>query len=505
VYWPSSRSDDEKGDVMMKKTEPKQEIPTRGTAEREARQKTGRVARRAVISGAAAAGVGATALLVAGSRPASAAVGDPVLIDELNSTEGYTAIEATEGNGLFVSTTANHQAGLESQESSTSGGWAITGISTNGTGVNGSSANATGITGEASASGYAGIYGTSAGGDGIWGNTTADGFSGTIGVDNSSGGGNGLAGYSTHGTGVYGTSTDATGIYGEAKEAGFAGIYGTSAGGDGIWGNTTADGFSGTVGVDNSTGGGSGVSGYSTHGTGVSGTSAKATGVSGEASAPGFAGVYANSGGGDGVWGNTSAAGFSGVVGVDNSTGTSSTGVAGFSAKGTGVLATSADGTALRVNGSAVFSTCGVATVASGGKAGSKGSASAVTVTGVELSASSLVLATAQGAIAGVAIEGVVVDVAAKSFTIHLTKALTTSLKIAWFVIETAPQASEKADRELARAPKLMSSAATRQRPAAQRPALAGRRRPVLRTATASRARGASSGTSSQTSSQRTL
>ncbi len=58
-----------------------------------------------------------------------------------------------------------------------------------------------------------------------------------------------------------------------------------------------------------------------------------------------------------------------------------------------------------------------------------------VAVTGVPLTSTSLIFATLQGHEKGVAVAGVVPDVAGSSFTIHLTKAATVSLDIAWFVV----------------------------------------------------------------------
>jgi hypothetical protein len=382
---------------MMKKTTP-EESPA---GEADGRD-TGHVARRVLISGAAAASVGAAASLVVSSSPASATQGDPVIAGASNTATYFTLVSCESAEGFVGQTFADGFPGLAGLDSSSGGGYGVNGNSTYGTGVYGTSTNATGISGDASAAGYAGVYGTSAGGDGIWGNTTANGFSGTIGVDNSTGGGNGVAGYSTSGTGVYGTSTNATGISGDASAAGYAGVYGTSAGGDGIWGNTTADAFSGIAGVDNSTGGGNGVAGYST--------------------------------------------------------------------SGTGVLASSTKGTALYVDGSATFSMCGVAQVA--GTASHK--ADTVVVSGVPLAASSLVLATPQGAIDKVAVEGVVIDVAAGSFTIHLTKEVATSLSVAWFVIETAPSGGASADQEGAKAARRHQPAVMPERPAGHRPALRG-------------------------------
>jgi hypothetical protein len=300
----------------------------------------GPVARRALISGAAAAGAGAAASLALGSAPASAADGQSVLLGETNDSTDSTIISSSLGNG---------------------------------------------ISGE--------VYTT--------------GASGAYGLDFSTDGGYGVQGYSENGYGVYGYSVNATGISGNATAAGYAAVYGDSAGGDGLWGNTTADDFCGVYADDQSSGGGVGVYGTSTNGTGV--------------------------------------------------------------------LATSANGTALFVEGSAAFSLCGVAMV--------RGTASKVTISGVPLTASSLVLATPQGAIAGVAVEGVVLDVTAGSFTIHLTQPATHHLPVAWFVIETAAAESASASRKLAQSTR-HSPAPLRERPDRHRPrqpgqALADRHRPA--------------------------
>jgi hypothetical protein len=58
-----------------------------------------------------------------------------------------------------------------------------------------------------------------------------------------------------------------------------------------------------------------------------------------------------------------------------------------------------------------------------------------VTVTGVTLTAASLVLATAQIHIAGNSVSGIVVNVPGSSFTIFLSKAVEVNAPIAWFVL----------------------------------------------------------------------
>ena len=57
------------------------------------------------------------------------------------------------------------------------------------------------------------------------------------------------------------------------------------------------------------------------------------------------------------------------------------------------------------------------------------------TVTGVALGAASLVLATLQQNLSGVYVRSAVPNVPGSSFTIHLSKAVSASAKVAWFVV----------------------------------------------------------------------
>ena len=132
------------------------------------------------------------------------------------------------------------------------------------------------------------------------------------------------------------------------------------------------------------------------------------------------AGVVGTSTDSFGVIGFTQAAGQAGVLGADASAG-----------GGIGLAASSTNGTALQVDGVASFSRSGMATVAGT----SSEPAESVTVTGVALTSSSLILATPQGTVAGVGIEGVLPDVSGSSFEIYLTEAIEVSLDIAWFVL----------------------------------------------------------------------
>ena len=86
-----------------------------------------------------------------------------------------------------------------------------------------------------------------------------------------------------------------------------------------------------------------------------------------------------------------------------------------------------AGGTALKATGPAVFSRSGVLKVPAG--------KSSVTRTGVALSAASLVLATLQQDQAGVWVRSAVPNVAGSSFTVNLSKAVSASTKVAWFVV----------------------------------------------------------------------
>ena len=130
-------------------------------------------------------------------------------------------------------------------------------------------------------------------------------------------------------------------------------------------------------------------------------------------------GVYGHSETGDGVQGTSGLPGTSG----------SGSGVHGqaFNNNGVGVSA-DAPRTALEVHGAAVFSRSGRATIAQGN--------AQVTVKPLRLTASSLVLATIQGNVAGVDVRGVTIVTGNKgSFTIHLNKNAPSALTVGWFVV----------------------------------------------------------------------
>jgi hypothetical protein len=396
-----------------------------------------RLARRALLVGAAATGAGIVGSLVA--EPAHAATGNPLILGEENTADQPTQLDGDftvfEGDiqitygGLEVQYVSVPSSGgtvsIPGASPDPAGGSAIAivpatryhffdsdiGITVQATGNSAIEATAynshfmegglpysdpgTAIFAQASETSTAisavsdagaaitattagaatAVSGVSVGGLGVLGQTSANGKSGVQGTDNSPAGGNGIAGISAHGTGVYAQAS--------------------------------ANGKSGVYAVDNSPAGGFGVQGNSQNGVAVQGGSAAGTGVSGI--------TFAN--------------GKNGVIGSDQSS-AGGYGVTGTSTKGVGVAATSTSGTALSVTGVAKFSRSGTATIA-----GTSGSPqTSITVTGVSLSASSLVLTTPQGYVAGVSVAGVVPNVSGSSFTIYLTAAVHVSLKIAWFI-----------------------------------------------------------------------
>jgi hypothetical protein len=219
---------------------------------------------------------------------------------------------------------------------------------------------------------------TTSSGSGLRGITTDDTSPGGVyGIDSSQATGTfGVQGASKYGVGVYGFSSYSYGLQAYASQD------------HGVYSETFGNGASAVYGSDESSGGGYGVNGISNAGTGVFGSSTVA----------GSAGVGASSTNGYGV----------------------------YTESGSGL------GMALAVNGTAAFFNSGTAVVAGTPSA----PANSVTVSSPLVQASSMVLVTAQGYVAGVGVAGVVLDASAQSFTIYLTKAIKTSLTLAWFIIQ---------------------------------------------------------------------
>ena len=196
-------------------------------------------------------------------------------------------------------------------------------------------------------------------------------------------------------TALTGISDDHNGVSGQSTGAN--GVYGYSAQDVGVYGNTDADAGYGVVGH----------SGLAS--TGVAGLSAMGTGVLG---ITGSLAAKPTSLKDTGVYGYAAAS-------------ATSIGVRGGSPAGTGVLAESTSGTALKVNGKATFSRGKRVAIASG-QASLK-----VTMAGV--TTSSYVIATLQGNRAGIWVQAVVT--ASGSFTIYLNKAVPATTSVGYLVV----------------------------------------------------------------------
>jgi hypothetical protein len=115
-------------------------------------------------------------------------------------------------------------------------------------------------------------------------------------------------------------------------------------------------------------------------------------------------------------------------------TAVSGAGVEGVSSSGPGLLGMSSSGLALKAQGRATFTS--TTTFARSGKLTIAAGATQVTKTGISLSSTSLVLATIQGNVAGVWVEGVTLTTGSSgSFIIHLNKLTPTNLTVGWFIV----------------------------------------------------------------------
>lgn len=342
-----------------------------------------RRSRRTLLTGAAGLLAAAAAETAVRAAPAQAAAGDPVLQGEDNGPVTTRTMVFTTQNGEFASLCDNNSHGKGS------------------IGVLGHGGNA-GVYGEANTSFGMGVVGSGEGTNG----TGVAGFAG--------GNGTGVTGEGAGtGSGVFGRG----GPNGDVLNDLGAGVTGVGGGsGPGVAGTGGPDDGTGVHGTTN--GGGAGVRGDAggTGGTGVAGFGgAGGSGVVGSGGA----------GNGIGVWGIGQGKG-AGVLGTGFD-GPAVHGRADF-ADAVGVLAENTNGgVAFKATGPASFSRSGVLTVRAG--------KSAVTKTRVALTSQSLVLATLQQDHADVWVRSAVPDVAAGSFTIHLSKAAPARTKVAWFII----------------------------------------------------------------------
>jgi hypothetical protein len=241
--------------------------------------------------------------------------------------------------------------------------------------------------------------------------------------------------------GIYAHGQD-FGVYADTTVG--TGVFGIGGGGSpGVQGSSNGD-APGVAGVGGGTNPGVAGTGGAAGGIGVfGGGTAAAAGVQGVGGSndgtgvAGFGGTNPNGGGGAGVAGTglgsgAGVIGKGGSAGGDGVTGTAAgtgSGVVGTAAGlGSGVLAqNTGTGPALNVLGLASFNRSGILTFSKG--------KSSVTKHGIALGADSLIFATLQANVPGTWVQSAVGDVAGSSLTVHLNKAVTTSTRVAWFVI----------------------------------------------------------------------
>jgi hypothetical protein len=210
-------------------------------------------------------------------------------------------------------------------------------------------------------------------------------------------------------TGVFGSAFGAGTAMAASSESGRA-VDAVSTAGQAIRGRGQLDGL-----IGESAGGRSGVVGFSGAGSAPAGPAK--TGVYGTAGQDANSrGVHGMSPGGRGVYGSSTAG-----IGVR---GYSANGVAG--SFGTGGLKT---GLALQTVGRVWFDkSVGIATIQAG-------SNSVVVTPGIDLTATSAVVATLQGNAGGTTtVHRVAVNASADTFTIYLTANATANVKVAWHV-----------------------------------------------------------------------
>ena len=351
---------------------------------------------RRVLLAATAGSLAALAAQALGRPlPARAADGDPMIVGDYHAATATTTIEntstvvASAGFSGYATGASGTTYGLRGQSDSTSG-IGVVGLASaaSGTtyGVHGQSNSATGIgvKGLASAASGTGVRGEASSGHGVQGISTSG-----WGVSGSSTSGWGVLGISTSGWGVLGTSTSGWGVLGTSDATDRAALAGYSNGS-----STAVYGFSG--------------SGF-------------------YPAAPAKTGVYgyaAQDSSARGVTGRTTAG--RGVNGVA----TSGRGVNGYAGTGIGVYAAAGSGgTAFHAEGRVTFKTAGLATIGSG-------TASKTVTPGLDLTSASKILCTLMGNAGGATtVKRVAVNTTTNAFTIYLTAAATSAVKVAWFVI----------------------------------------------------------------------
>jgi hypothetical protein len=377
-----------------------------------------RQSRRALL----AASFGGAAALVAQAvgRPlrVQASNGDPVTLGGSFLEDAPTIITNVAGDAIQSINLGTGASGLFAYASAVSGttyGAFCRSDSASGVGVAGvdyhSSGTTKGVYGQADSPSGIGVHGKAASGVGVRGDST--GAMGVYGVSSSSAG---VQGKSTTGTGVQGSGV--VGIFGMGSIIAVEGDASTGSG----------------VGVHGGASSGDGVQGRATTGTGVRGTSGSNTGVIG------YSGTAQNTPTtlvDTGVYGyavDTSSA--KGVLGVSLSgrgvqgQATSGLGVRGYATSGVGLSGEATTGYALRTTGRVrLDKSAGKTTIAAG-------SSSVVVNPGIDLTSTTVVIATLNGNAGGsTTVKRVALDTAANTFTVYLTAASTAPVAVGWLVL----------------------------------------------------------------------
>jgi hypothetical protein len=343
---------------------------------------TGGRSRRRLLT-AAAAGVAAVAAQAA-VRPgdAQAANGDAVFLGVSNSATSPTVMSTTAADSTVLEMYALSKTDPALLVNNAQGAATISAVAEGEGQAIVASAQTHSAVSATTASGTSAISGVNTGGgDGVYGQSGTDSFSTTAGA-------------------VHGVTSSGNGVAGESGGSG-AGVWGAAPGGEGVYGQNGTT-LSSSAGLSRA-----GVHGVS--------DSQKGTGVWGE-----------SLNGGQGVAGSTTSTSTAGVVGQNNGTGY---GVRAIS-NGTGLYANGVVA-AIEVIGPALFSSSGIAVVP-GSVAAPK---SKVIVTGLTLTASSLVLATVQQANGNAVVAQAIPNATAGTLTIVLTEAVTVHVKVGWFVV----------------------------------------------------------------------
>jgi hypothetical protein len=465
---------------------------TSGTAERDEANAPGALTtRRALIAGAMAGLAGLVADSVISAQPAGAANGNAVLLGTQNSASATTEVDTTSGCGLKGITldTSAGWSGVFGQGGTygvygEGASYGVFGTDTTlsaiavGASIMNASNGSTALQAETAGTGSAveaTITNTANSSPAVSATTTGTGNAVEATIDNTANSSpavsattNGTDGVCLYGnaTGDGGIGVEGTGVYGLFGLGGTAGVHGAGAG-YGVYGAGGTYGLYGTdegslnniavaasltnssnastalqaqtegsgsavdATIDNTANSSPAVSASTngTNGVGVSGnaTGTGSVGVSGTASSTGLQGTgdtcgVLGTGGTHGDYGVSTKAGGRGTTGRGTN---GATGLYGLSDKGTGVLAKSTSGDALKVVGKVAFSRSGLVTVAAKKKS--------VKVTLAGVATSSMILATLQSDAGEVAVANAVA--ASGYFTINLTAAHSSSVKVAWFVI----------------------------------------------------------------------